>query len=109
MAFLCAMKEAGRPRCFRIARQFKAPPWRPQSSQNVGWKTQGLEESLASSACAISAIKLCTDDCSCHPRTVLALLQVDRIGGSQEVLFGADVSLPIKSKACEGCLRNVSH
>ena len=39
-----------------------------------GYKPQGLEENLASSACAISAIKLCTDDCGCHPRTVLALL-----------------------------------
>ena len=32
-------------------------------------KPQGLEENLASSACAISAIKLCTDDCGCQPRT----------------------------------------
>ena len=39
-----------------------------------GYKPQGLEESLANSACAISAIKLFTDDCGCHPRTVLALL-----------------------------------
>ena len=38
------------------------------------YKPQGLEENLASSACAISAIKLCTDDCGCHPRTVRALV-----------------------------------
>lgn len=35
--------------------------------------------------------------------------QVDGIGRAQEVLFGADVSLPIESEAREGCLRNVSH
>src|SRR4029453_12866507 len=76
-------------------------------------KTQGVEESLASSACVISATNSCTDDRGCHPRTFLALLgvttQVDGIGRAQEVLFGADVPLPIESEAREGCLRNVSH
>lgn len=50
-----------------------------------GYKPQGIEESLASSACAISAINSCTDDCGCHPRTVRALVAsphrcTDRLG-----------------------------
>ena len=34
--------------------------------------------------------------------------QVDRIGGSQEMLFGADISLPIEPEAREGGLRNIT-